>query len=287
MKSYNYWRNKQLYKEIAVTTNRNFIARGAPTLPSIQDDIFRNSKVQPDIMTMHDEIGNGDNDEPQEFKNFPNRHSDHGDDTAPSMESGGIIDGPNGSVDDIIDAVKDLSTRNNWSLKYTIQLFKEKLKQRLGPSGMDKLKGWLHEDDGVQNEKENFNTPPLGDMGTKELKFSEPAGQTPVLSQGVPVPPSSKYESFQSYIDEQGDEQQAMMQQMIQQQQGQQKPDTDAIRNQLQVSKIDPNTTNDIVNALGIDDPKQRQQKLQDIHGKWIEKNQAVMGIFQQHSQQQ
>ena len=286
MKSYNYWRNKQLYKEIAVTTNRNFIARGAPTLPSIQDDIFRNSKVQPDIMTMHDEIGNGDNDEPQEFKNFPNRNSDHGDDTAPSMESGGIIDGPNGSVDDIIDAVKDLSTRNNWSLKYTIQLFKEKLKQRLGPSGMDKLKDWWHDDDNMQNEKENFNTPPLGDMGTKELKFSEPVGQTPVLSQGVPVSPTLKYESFQSYIDEQGgDEQQMMMQQIMQQQQ--QKPDTDAVRNQLQISKIDPNTTNDIVNALSIEDVKQRAEQLKKISTSWAEKNQAVMNTIQQHSPQQ
>ena len=290
MKSFNYWNNKKLYQEIAITTNRKAIIQGSPTLPSIRDNIFRNSQVEPDIMAAHDEIGNSDGDE--DSKKFPPHYSGHGDDTAPSTESGGIIDGPNGSLDDVIDAIEDLSKRNGWNAKYTVQLLKQKLKQRFGSTGMEKLSNHWHADENMPNGEENFNMPPLGDIGTDELKFSEPAGQTPVLSQGVPVSP--KLESFLAYVKEQGQQQgqpvdpaqQQAIQQVMAQGQEEQQPDVEQLRKTLQDGKVASDWVNRIITAASLKDATQRISAIEKLQQEREQANQATASVFQQSMQQ-
>ena len=89
MQSLNEWRIRQLF-EIAVAIDPERIIQGAPTLDSVKESIWGNTKVPPNIPSTEDEpIANGnkpvfdekDDEEPEDY--VP-------DSTAPSVNNGGL-----------------------------------------------------------------------------------------------------------------------------------------------------------------------------------------------------
>ncbi len=147
------WRIKKLY-EIAIATNPDHIIKGAPTLDSVKESIWANSKVPPNIPTTEVEpIANGEKQIPEEQDD----ESDYcePDSTAPSINNGGLA-----SQKPILNPELIRTLRS--------KLYHTKLNQgasdtSLGNRGM----GYIG--------ASTFNSPPVE------------AGDTPTISHGEPV----------------------------------------------------------------------------------------------------
>lgn len=88
MKSLSSWRIGKLY-EIAIATNPDHIIRGAPTLDSVKEQLWGNSRTPPYIPnTEVNPIANGNVDLSQEFLNDETPEFDS---TAPSINNGGLL----------------------------------------------------------------------------------------------------------------------------------------------------------------------------------------------------
>ena len=89
MRSLLEWRVRKLH-EIAIATNPEHIIRGAPTLDSVKESIWGNSKVPPNIPTSEAEpVANGE-------KQIPEERDDEmeycePDSTAPSVSNSGLV----------------------------------------------------------------------------------------------------------------------------------------------------------------------------------------------------
>ena len=89
MRSLLEWRVRKLH-EIAVAINPEHIIRGAPTLDSVKEGIWGNSKIPPNILSTEVEpIANGE-------KQIPEDQDDEmdycePDSTAPSLSNGGLV----------------------------------------------------------------------------------------------------------------------------------------------------------------------------------------------------
>lgn len=88
MQSFKKWRIKKLYEEIAVATNPEHIIQGLPTLDSVKESIWGDSKVPPNIPSTEKEpIANGNKDIPEEREESDEIEPNS---TAPSVNSGGL-----------------------------------------------------------------------------------------------------------------------------------------------------------------------------------------------------
>jgi len=153
MKSLSSWRIKKLY-EIAITTNPDRIILGAPTLDSVKEQIWGNSKVPPYIPnTESNPIANGNEELPRFLDS--RETSPEFDSTAPSVNSGGLL-----------------------SQKQFKSTFEELIKK------------WRDE----HKRKTEFDSnKALGDRGMAHIgnstfnKNTIDAGETPTISHGIPV----------------------------------------------------------------------------------------------------